>query len=135
MTITLEQDPPRVSITHVRGADFQREALRPEAAGQDPGEREQEIAELVTISEMQIGRMLKEIPKASGGDRKSDSFKNHSEMKFETKKETIKDLGFTPKQTAQFQQMADHESDVYKAISEARPKRECRGETPCPGMQ
>lgn len=80
----------------------------------------QEIAELVTLSEVRIGKMLKEIPKASGGDRKSDSFKNHSEMKFETKKETIKELGFNRNQVSQFQRMADHEEQVQEAIAEAR---------------
>lgn len=81
----------------------------------------QEIAELVTLSEVQIGKMLKEIPKVSGGDRKSEDFKNIPRDKFEKPKtETIRELGFTPKQTHQFQQMADHEDIVHKVIVEAR---------------
>lgn len=78
----------------------------------------QEIAELVTMSEMQIGRMMKEIPKAQG--KRTDVTSCPSRQEVETKSETIRDLGFTPKQTAQFQQMADHEPQVLEAIAEAR---------------
>lgn len=81
----------------------------------------QEIAELVTMSEMQIGRMMKEIPK-------NPSFhgNQHKEVNCpagqNTKADTIRDLGFTPKQTAQFQQMADHEPQVLEAIAEAKER-------------
>jgi len=76
----------------------------------------QEIAELVTLSEVQIGRMLKEIPKASG---RPEIIVTKDKNKT-PKSETIRKLGFTPKQTAQFQQMADHEEVVHEAILEAR---------------
>lgn len=80
----------------------------------------QEIAELVTMSEMQIGRMMKEIPKAQG--KRTDVTSCPSRQEVETKSETIRELGFTPKQTAQFQQMADHEPQVLEAIAEARER-------------
>lgn len=80
----------------------------------------QEIAELVTMSEMQIGRMMKEIPKAQG--KRTDVTFCPSRQEVETKSETIRELGFTPKQTAQFQQMADHEPQVLEAIAEARER-------------
>lgn len=85
----------------------------------------QEIAELVTLSEVQIGRMLKEIPKAttnnpSGKNQYTDGQIIPQDKKTKTKTETIRNLGFTPKQTAQFQQMADHEEVVHEAILEAR---------------
>lgn len=83
-------------------------------------EEAQEIAELVTLSEMQIGRMLKEIPKASG---RPEIIVSQDKNKT-PKSETIRDLGFTPKQTAQFQQMADHEEVVHEAIAEAREKND-----------
>lgn len=83
-------------------------------------EEAQEIAELVTLSEMQIGRMLKEIPKATTNHK---SLENVPQDKFlKPKTEVVRDLGFTPKQTAQFQQMADHEEAVHEAIAEAREK-------------
>lgn len=81
----------------------------------------QEIAELVTLSEVQLGRMLKEIPTSSGGDRRSDDFKNHDTVKFEkSKAETVKELGFNRQQVSQFQRMADHEDVVHAAIAEAK---------------
>ena len=76
----------------------------------------QEIAELVTMSEMQIGRMMKEIPKVKANQYTSANCPEGQKAK----SETIRDLGFTPKQTAQFQQMADHEPQVLEAIAEAR---------------
>ena len=80
----------------------------------------QEIAELVTMSEMQIGRMMKEMPKAQG--KRTDVTSCPSRQEVETNSETIRELGFTPKQTAQFQQMADHEPQVLEAIAEARER-------------
>lgn len=78
----------------------------------------QEIAELVTLSEVKIGAMLKEIPKAQG--KRTDITSNPKGQDVETKTGTIRELGFTPKQTAQFQQMAEHEDIVHEAIAEAR---------------
>jgi ParB family chromosome partitioning protein len=79
----------------------------------------QEIAELVTMSEMQIGRMMKEIPKATKDNAKKQIA---PQDKLISKSETIRELGFTPKQTAQFQQMAGHEPQVLEAIAEARER-------------
>lgn len=78
----------------------------------------QEIAELVTLSEVQLGRMLKEIPKSDGGRPQ----KNHSIAveEFKTKSETIAELGFSKDQVSQFQRMADHEEVVHAAIAEAK---------------
>ena len=78
----------------------------------------QEIAELVTMSEMQIGRMMKEMPKAKANQYTSANCPEGQKAK----SETIRELGFTPKQTAQFQQMADHEPQVLEAIAEARER-------------
>lgn len=64
--------------------------------------------------------MLKEIPKASG--KRTDlitpvevitSYLEGQEVE-KTKTETVKELGFTPKQTHQFQQMAEHEDVVIE---------------------
>lgn len=77
----------------------------------------QEIAELVTLSEVQIGRMLKEIPKASG--RPKEIIDKPVENKT-TKAKTLVDLGISQKTAERFQQMADHEEVVHEAILEAR---------------
>lgn len=81
----------------------------------------QEIAELVTLSEVKIGKMLKEIPKASGGDRRSDDFKNDIAVEFEKpKSEVIREIGIPQKTAERFQRMADNEDIVQEAIDEAR---------------
>lgn len=76
----------------------------------------QEIAELVTLSEVQLGRMLKEIPKAPANQYTSA---NSTEAE-KPKTETIKELGFSKDQVSQFQRMADHEEIVHAAIAEAK---------------
>lgn len=81
----------------------------------------QEIAELVTLSEVQLGRMLKEIPKAQG--QRSDletSLPSGQEVK--PKAETVKELGFTSKQVSQFQRMADHEEVNSTEVEVTKPK-------------
>ena len=79
----------------------------------------QEIAELVTLSEVQIGRMLKEIPKATPNNNPFHENVQRDKL-VKPKTETVRELGFTPKQTFQFQQMADHEDIVHEAIMDAR---------------
>ena len=82
----------------------------------------QEIAELVTLSEVQLGRMLKEIPKVehTGNQYSAKMETCPLGQESKTKTETTKELGFTPKQVSQFQRMADHEDIVHAAIAEAK---------------
>lgn len=76
----------------------------------------QEIAELVTVAEMQIGAMLKEIPKANANQYKSAT----STQNEKAKTETVAELGFSKDQVSQFQRMAEHEDIVEQAIANAR---------------
>ena len=76
----------------------------------------QEIAELVTLSEVKIGAMLKEIPKASANQYKSAN----SSSDEKAKSEAVKELGFNRQQVSQFQRMATHEDIVHEAIAEAK---------------
>ena len=91
----------------------------------------QEIAETVTLAEMRTGELLKAIPKASGGDRKSDNFKKPIGGQFEKttqdtiptpkpKAEVTKELGFDRHQAQRMEQMAENPEIVHKAIQEAR---------------
>lgn len=75
----------------------------------------QEIAELVTLSEVKIGRMLKEIPERRGA---INSSRDIEELK--TKTQVYEDIGFSKDQASQFQRMADNEDIVREAIAEAR---------------
>ena len=91
--------------------------------------REQKLQEAQFISEavldasVRIGELMNNTPKGSGGDRRSEKFKNDSGVDFEktpTKSEVIKEAGFTPKQVERFQQMAANPEIVEQVIAEAR---------------
>ena len=86
----------------------------------------QAISEAVLDAEVKIGELMRAVPKVSGGDRKSDKFKNDTAVGFEnkekpvTKTEVIKQAGFTPKQVERFQTLAAHPDIVEQAKAEAR---------------
>ena len=77
----------------------------------------QEIAELVTLSEMRMGEMLREIPKAQG--QRSD-LEPRSTSAPKSKAETIADIGISRDTAKRYQQMAAHPEIVEQAIAEAR---------------
>lgn len=87
-------------------------------------EEAQAISEAVLDAEVRIGELMALIPKASGGDRKSEDFKNDTAVDFDkatpTKKEIIKQAGFTQKQAERFQTLAAHPEIVEQAKAEAR---------------
>ena len=80
----------------------------------------QEIAELVTLSEVRIGTMLKEIPKASHQGNQYTGRVETSRNGEATKTATIAELGFNRNQVSEFQRMADNEDIVLEAITEAK---------------
>lgn len=83
----------------------------------------QAISEAVLDAEVKIGELMAKVPKASGGDRRSENFKNDSGVVFEKgKSEVIRDAGFTPKQVERFQTLAAHPEIVEQAKAEAREK-------------
>lgn len=78
-------------------------------------------------AEVRAGELFKLIPKASGGDRKSDKFKNPANVPLDnnkkiksdstapfekTKEEIITDLGFTKKQAQRLETLADNKDLV-----------------------
>ena len=79
----------------------------------------QEIAELVTLSEMRMGEMLREIPKATPNN--NPFHENQGELKLvKPKGEALADMGITRNAASQYQQMAAHPDIVEQAIAEAR---------------
>lgn len=85
----------------------------------------QEIAEAVLDAEVRIGELMENVPKASGGDRRSERFKNDTAVDFEKpKSEVIREAGFTPKQVERFQTIAKHPEAVEQAKAEAREQDE-----------
>lgn len=79
----------------------------------------QEIAELVTLSEMRMGEMLKEIPKAQG-QRNDLQLVAPTCHKSKPKLETLEDMGIAYGAAKQYQQMVEHPELVRQAIAEAR---------------
>lgn len=85
----------------------------------------QEIAEAVLDAEVRIGELMRQVPKASGGDRRSENFKNNTDVTFEKqKKQVISDMGFTPMQVSRFETIAAHPEAVERAKAEARENQE-----------
>lgn len=83
-------------------------------------EETQELANALIAAEQRIGELLLSIPKASGGDRRSEDFKNDSNVNFEkTKSETISDMGYGEREARDYQQMAKNPEIVRKVIEEA----------------
>lgn len=79
----------------------------------------QEIAELVTLSEMRMGEMLSEIPKATPNN--NPFHENQDGLKLvKPKGETLADMGITRNAASEYQQMAAHPEIVEQAIAEAR---------------
>lgn len=81
----------------------------------------QDIADAVLDAEVRIGELMSRVPKASGGDRRSENFKRDNGVVFEKPKtDIIRDAGFTPKQVQRFQTLAAHPEIVEQAKAEAR---------------
>ena len=81
----------------------------------------QMIAEAVLDAEVRLGELFKEIPKGSGGNRRSENFKINSSVNFEkTKKEILEELGFNQMQANRLETLADNEDIVEYVKAEAR---------------
>jgi len=79
----------------------------------------QEIAELVTLSEMRMGEMLREIPKATPNN--NPFHENRTDAKLvKPKSDVLAEIGITKDTASRFEQMAAHPEIVEQAIVEAR---------------
>ena len=76
-------------------------------------------------AEARLGDLLSEIPKASGGDRRSEDFKKDTVVHFEKpKSEIIEGLGFSVKQAQRFETLAENRDLIEQVKQEAREKDE-----------
>lgn len=83
----------------------------------------QMLSEALLDAEVKLGELLKKIPKTSGGDRRSEDFKNDTAVHFdpvEPKQKVVKELGFTPKQAQRFETLANNKDVVEQVKQEAR---------------
>lgn len=87
----------------------------------------QEIGEAVLDAEVRIGELMRDVPKASGGDHGNQytGGKVNTDDKFATSKtKLLADMGFTPMQGSRFETLAAHPEIVAQAKAEAREKDE-----------
>lgn len=93
----------------------------------------QEIAEAVLDAEVRIGELMREVPKASGGDRRSENFKTANGGHFETKTEAVAkmmgmdaaaDKNKVEHMIKRFETLAAHPEAVERAKAEARENQE-----------
>lgn len=78
------------------------------------------LAEALLDAEVRIGEILEKMPKASGGDRKSQNFKSNSTVTFETKEQAIKEMKFDKMQVSRFQTLAQNKDLVEQIKQDAR---------------
>ncbi len=89
--------------------------------------RAQEEAENLIDVRARIGKLIRDIPKASGGDRRSEDFKskNDNVVDFEKpKSETLSEMGISQKQAERYQRLANHPEAVQKAKEDARKRND-----------
>lgn len=78
----------------------------------------QELSVAVITAEQRIGEILKEMPKASGGDRRSDDFKLRGASNFETKSEAIAEMGYSKDEASDYQRMAKNPEVVDQVVKD-----------------
>lgn len=84
-------------------------------------EEQRRLCDMILDASVRLGEMTRSIPKAGGGDRRSDNFKNDSTVAFEkTKAEAVRNLGFSPKQVERFETLADNRDLVELEKAQAR---------------
>ena len=82
----------------------------------------QEVSTALIAAEQRIGEILLSIPKASGGDRKSEDFKKDTMGHFDsekTKAETISEMGYGEREAKDYQTMAKNPEIVQRVIEYA----------------
>lgn len=81
----------------------------------------QMLSEALLDAEVRIGELLKELPTAGGGDRRSEDFKKGITAPFEKPKlEIVQELGFNRDQAKRFETLAANKAVVEQVKAEAR---------------
>ena len=78
------------------------------------------VREAVIEAERRIGVLFNNMPKASGGDRRSEDFKRAEVAPLKTRKEAAEELGFKHRDVKRFQQIAKHPDCIEQAKAEAK---------------
>ena len=84
-------------------------------------EEQRRLQEVILLSYQRMGEITREMPKASGGDRRSENFKIPAKGNFERpKSQAVQDLGFSTSQVGRMEQMAAHPDIVEEVIAESQ---------------
>lgn len=87
--------------------------------------RAQDEADYLIDIRVKIGEITARIPKASGGDRRSEDFKNDNMVDFEKPKSaTLSEMGISQKQAERYETLSKHPEVVERAKAEARESNE-----------
>lgn len=78
------------------------------------------VREAVIEAERRIGVLFNNMPKASGGDRRSEDFKRAEVALLKTRKKAAEELGFKHRDVKRFQQIAKHPDCIEQAKAEAK---------------
>lgn len=112
--------PEKIKAMKAEIMAIQKAQLAKEVYDQKKDELDR-VRELMLLAYARMGAITSEIPKGSGGDRKSEDFKIPSSGNFEkTKAQAIKDLGFSSSQVGRMEQMAAHPDIVEEVIAESQ---------------
>lgn len=85
----------------------------------------QDVSIAIVAAEQRIGEILLSIQKSSGGDRKSENFKNRDSSNFEkTKNEVTSEMGYSKDQVSEYQRLAQNPEIVQKVIDDALTRGE-----------
>ena len=88
-------------------------------------EEAQMLSGALLDAEARLGDLLKTIPKASGGDRRSEDFKTAIGGGFEKPKaKVVEELGFSETQVRRFETLAENRDLIEQVKQEAREKDE-----------
>lgn len=112
--------PEKIKAMKAEIMAIQKAQLAKEVYDQKKDELDR-VRELMLLAYARMGAITSEIPKGSGGDRKSENFKSSSCGTFEkSKTQTIQELGFSKPQVHRMEQMAAHPDIVEEVIAESQ---------------
>lgn len=87
-------------------------------------EEQRRLQEVILLAYQRMGEITREMPKISGGDRRSENFKSFSSGTFEKSKgQAIQELGLSKPQVSRMEQMAAHPDIVNEVITESQAGR------------
>lgn len=112
--------PEKVKAMQAEIRAIQKAQLAKEVYDQKKAELDR-LRELMLLAYQRMGEITREMPKASGGDRRSENFKVPAKGNFEKpKSQVIQDLGFSTSQVGRMEQIAAHPDIVEEVIAESQ---------------